>query len=90
MNSRILLYSLLLLLWVGLATAIVLGFHEGILGRADASAKYIAIVICALMASFNLFRIYLINKSAKQSPRIRDTDFEQEAESLDNNLPEAR
>ncbi len=63
MNSRILMYGAMCLLWLGFAVAIFMGFHEQILGQAEDWKKYLAIGICALMVCFNLLRISRIRQA---------------------------
>lgn len=70
MNSRILMYSAMCLLWLGFAVAIFMGYHEQFLNRAEDWKKYLAIGICVLMILFNLLRISkvrLANARAKQT-----------------------
>ncbi len=63
MNSRILMYSAMCLLWLGFAVAIFMGFHEQFLGQAEDWKKYLVIGICALMVCFNLLRISRIRQA---------------------------
>lgn len=58
MNSRIMLYSVLAAVWIGLAVAIPMGWlNQFVGGEADNWRRYLAIGICTLMALFNVVRI---------------------------------
>jgi hypothetical protein len=72
MNSRILMYSTMCLLWLGLAVSIFMGFHEQFLGRAEDWKKYLAIGICALMIVFNLLRIAKIRQANARARQTYD------------------
>ena len=72
MNTRILFYLGLCLLWLIMAIAISLGFHERLLEKADEWKKYLAIGICVLMMGFNLLRIYLIRTRAAMARQSND------------------
>ncbi|HQR06800.1 MAG TPA: hypothetical protein PLN21_08265 [Gemmatales bacterium] len=72
MNSRILMYSAMCVLWLGLAGAIFMGFHEEFLGRAEDWKKYLAIGICALMICFNLLRIIRIRQADARARQTHD------------------
>jgi len=72
MNSRILMYSAMCLLWLGLAASIFMGFHEQFLGRAEDWKKYLAIGICALMICFNLLRISRIRQADARARQTHD------------------
>lgn len=72
MNSRIAFYLLLCILWLVLAVAIFMGFHEGFLGQAEEWKKYLAMGICLLMMCFNVLRIQLIRKAQARSKQPHD------------------
>lgn len=69
MNGRILLYTLLALVWAGLALAIFFGVHEQLFnfGRAEDWKRYLAVGLCVLMFLMNLARIYML----RQRQRVR-------------------
>ncbi|MFT3881244.1 MAG: hypothetical protein QM703_16465 [Gemmatales bacterium] len=72
MNSRILMYSAMCVLWLGLAISIFMGFHEQFLGRAEDWKKYLAIGICVLMICFNLLRITRIRQADARARQTND------------------
>lgn len=64
MNSRIMLYTILALVWLGLAVAIPLGWlNQFVGGEAESWRRYLAIGICTLMALFNVMRIVRLRKA---------------------------
>jgi len=72
MNSRILMYGAMCLLWLGFAISIYMGFHEQFLGRADEWKKYLAIGICVMMICFNLLRISRIRQANSRIRQAHD------------------
>jgi hypothetical protein len=72
MNTRILMYSAMCLLWLAFGVAIFMGFHEQFLGRADDWKKYLAIGICGLMIFFNLVRIARLRQADARSRQTHD------------------
>ena len=72
MNSRILMYSFMCLLWLAFAVSIFLGFHEQFMGRAEDWKKYLAIGICAMMVCFNLLRITRLRQAEARARQAHD------------------
>jgi hypothetical protein len=75
MNVRILLYSLLALLWAGLALAIFFGAHEVLpwFARAEDWKRYLAMGICGLMFLMNVARITMIRQAQRLKAETHDS-----------------
>lgn len=72
MNSRILFYAGLCLIWLALTIAILLGYHERFLGQAEDWKKFLALGICVLMILFNLLRIYRVRNADQRFRKTHD------------------
>lgn len=70
MNNRIMLYALMCFFWIAFGAAILLGYLDNWLGRAEDWKRYLAVGICGLCLCLNLLRIRLI-RVADQRARER-------------------
>lgn len=75
MQSRIIFYSCLALLWIALAVALFFRAHERWLGQAEDWKRYVAIALALLMVLWNIARIYKLLQLKKRREMTHGPSF---------------